>query len=230
MAPKGTSQVPSLLQQLQSDEAVLMMYVAGELPADDRAEVDRRLASDPRLRAELERLRDAHDAFAVAMAALDRSTRLPVPEAAALRRAGGLFRHWQAERSAQPPATAPASPQLRYPWWAYPASAAAAIVVAFLVWWGNADRRDEDRYVVPNLPLRFDTGDRPSTPDFLAAMILATSSPIDGPDDFGNLVAPTDYAILAPLLYETDAGGADEPGQADPAEPGREQDDSDLPL
>ena len=49
------------LQQLENNEAVLLMYLAGELPDEDRAEVERMLASDGGLRAtlaELSALRD----------------------------------------------------------------------------------------------------------------------------------------------------------------------------
>ena len=56
----GLTTMPSLLQQLENNEAVLLMYLADELPTDDLAEVEQMLANDPGLRAELESLRAAH--------------------------------------------------------------------------------------------------------------------------------------------------------------------------
>ena len=225
-----------MLQQLQSSEAVLVMYLADELPPEDRAEVARRLEADPRLRADLDRLRGAHDAVTAAMSALDRSTRLPAPEAAAVRRVAGAMREWHARRVARPVAPPPAAPA-RYPRWAYPVAAAASVVIGLVAWWGLSDRGSGDRFAGRNLPLQFDGGERPSTPDFMAAMILATSGPIDPPEEVALLVAPTDYAVLAPhavLMPEPAEGGgadgAEQPGEADPAQPEREQDDWQLFL
>lgn len=226
--------VSSLLQQLQSDEAVLMMYVADELPPEDRAEVERRLAADERLRANLERLREAQDAFGAAMPALDRSTRPPVPEAVAVRRVGAAVRQWQAARALRTAAEAP-PPSRRLPRWAYPLATAASVVIGLVAWWGFSDRREvRPRYAGPNLPLQLDAGERPSTPDFMAAMILATSGPVDPPEEVVALMAPTDYAVLAPhaaLLQDPSEGGTvEEPEDQDPAQIEREDDDWNLIL
>src|SRR5688572_26853076 len=133
--------VASLLDQLKSDDAVLLMYLAGELPAEDRAQVDGRLAADANLRAELDRLRETYDAFSGALERDDLlgSNRPVVPEAVAARRVGREMLLWQARRQAMRVA-APASSGPRYPWWVYPVAAAASVVLAFLVWWGNTDR------------------------------------------------------------------------------------------
>ena len=132
----------SVLQQLETNEAILLMYAAGELPAEDRAEVERRLDADLGLREQLDWLREAYDAFGDAVARDDRSAaaRLPVPEAVAVRRVGREMLLWQARRRAAAPVEGPSRSALRYPWWAYPAAAAASVVLAFLVWWGNTDR------------------------------------------------------------------------------------------
>jgi hypothetical protein len=74
-----------------------------------------------------------------------------------------------------------------------------------------------------NIPLRIDAGERPSTPDLMAAMIFATSGPMDPTDDFAALVDPTDYAILAPLIEANELGGPSRPDQEPELE--REQDD-----
>jgi anti-sigma factor RsiW len=132
--------VASVLEQLESNEALLLMYLAGELPEADRAEVERMLAVDAGLRDQLERLREAQDWFSEEMATGDSSARLAVSEGAAVRRVGRAMRQWQARRAASAPAPVAAPAGLRYPWWAYPLAAAASVVIAFLVWWGNTDR------------------------------------------------------------------------------------------
>ena len=62
----------SLLQQLENNEAVLLMYLADELPAEDRAEVEQMLATDAGMRAALESLRDVTRRVDEGLAAADR--------------------------------------------------------------------------------------------------------------------------------------------------------------
>jgi hypothetical protein len=138
----------SLLQQLENNEAVLLMYLAEELPAEDRAEVGQMLATDANLRAELERLRASQDGVTALVAAAD-AARRPRPAAPAVRRVGREIHQWQVRRFAPPPPPEP-SDELRFAWWSYPLATAAAVLIAFLVWWGNQDttvntdpRRDE---------------------------------------------------------------------------------------
>ena len=130
----------SVLQQLEGNDALLLMYLAGELPEADRAEVERMLSVDAGLREQLERLREAHGWFTEEMTRDDRSVRLAVSQGAAVRRVGRAMRQWHARRLAEAPVAAAAPSGLRYPWWAYPLAAAASVVIAFLVWWGNTDR------------------------------------------------------------------------------------------
>jgi hypothetical protein len=132
--------VASVLQQLVDNDAVLLMYLADELPAEDRAEVERMLVVDAALRDALERLREAYGWFDHAVARSDLSSRPAVSEAAAVRRVGRAMRQWHARRLAAAPAPRSGDSALRYPWWAYPLAAAASVVIAFLVWWGNTDR------------------------------------------------------------------------------------------
>ena len=128
----------NLLQRLENNEAVLLMYLADELPAEDRAEVEQLLAVDAGLRAELERLREAMDLSVDAIREVDRFTPLPVPRPVALRRMSRVVRQWQVARltKAHDEADEPRR-GLRYPWWTYPLATAAAVLLAFLVWWGN---------------------------------------------------------------------------------------------
>ena len=132
----------SLLEQLENNEAVLLMYLAGELGTEDRAEVEQTLAAEPGLRAELEKLRNDEQAFAVALKCADQQP-LPVAETVALRQVSRMMAHWQAERLAERARATAARRGLRYPWWVYPLASAAAILVAFLGWWGNTDTPPE---------------------------------------------------------------------------------------
>jgi anti-sigma factor RsiW len=185
--------VASILQQLPDDEAVLLMYLADELPPGDRTEVEQRLATDPRLRAVLENLRQAQDVFAAEMPALDRSARLPVPEAVAVRRVVRSMRQWHERRLATPPA-AETKPALRYPWWAYPLAAAASVVIAFLVWWGNSDRVSR-HYAVSETMIYPEANTSPSDAELLAAF-MSLSAPVEEPYATAALVEPSDYAVL----------------------------------
>jgi anti-sigma factor RsiW len=125
----------SLLQHLENNEAVLLMYLADELPADDRMEVDHMLATDPALRAELEELRLAQAAVVGGLDDLDKRELPPLSEAVVVRQVGRAMRQWKVDRLARQPSAAPHS-RLRFPWWVYPSASAAAIILAILVWWG----------------------------------------------------------------------------------------------
>src|SRR5688572_4971341 len=126
----------SLLHQLENNEAILLMYVADELSAEDRAEVEQMLNSDAGMRAELERLVAVREAAISAIASADEATRLPVAENVAVRRVMRMMRQWQIDHAQAPPPEEPVS-ELRFPWWSYPLTTAAAVLIAFLVWWGN---------------------------------------------------------------------------------------------
>ena len=204
-----------LLQQLHSDQAVLLMYLADELPAEERAEVARRLAADADLRAELERLRTAYESFAAAVERADRSARLPVPDSVAVRRVTRELHQWHARRLAAAARPGPA-PALRYPWWVYPVAAAASIVIAFLVWWGNTDRHvtgpDGSRYVIQRYSepsADYPSDSDPAISTYVSAELLAESlrlgEPVDPQadwDDLGGIqlaIAPSDENVFMGL-------------------------------
>jgi hypothetical protein len=85
---------------------------------------------------------------------------------------------WHARRLASPTEATPA-PTLRYPWWSYPLAAAASVVLAFLVWWGNTDRRMAP---IPYVKVPYSYGETsepapeaadPATSNYLSADLLA---------------------------------------------------------
>jgi len=84
--------VASLLDQLDRRESVLLMHLAGELSAGDRAEVQRRLAADPALAADLEQLRSTYDVIIGGLDRLDAADPLPVDTTVAVKRVGDVLR------------------------------------------------------------------------------------------------------------------------------------------
>jgi hypothetical protein len=125
----------SLLQQLENNEVILLLYLADELPAEDRAEVEQMLAVDGNLRLELERIRAAQGSVMADLRRLDAIIPPPVSEAVASRQVSRAMKQWQVDRLTHQPAPVERS-GLRYPWWTYPAASAAAIVLAIIVGWG----------------------------------------------------------------------------------------------
>lgn len=122
----------NLLGQLENNEAILLMYLAGELPAEERAEVEQMLASDAGLRQLLGELTALQADVTGAFARADTAMLLPRREAA-VRRVSRAIVAAQAEPAAPSPELEPLSKRLRLAWWAYPIAAAAAIVVAVVV-------------------------------------------------------------------------------------------------
>jgi anti-sigma factor RsiW len=130
--------MPGLLEQLGNEQAMLM-HQAGELPPEDAAELETMLKADPRLAQEAQELREIQQSVFDSLRRLDRLEPPPVTDAMALR---GVRRQLNLQHlTLIPTKQAPkgAGKRLRYPWWAYPMATAAAVLLAFLVWWGNSD-------------------------------------------------------------------------------------------
>jgi len=121
----------SQLNELDT-ESLLVMYLAGELTNGDKAAVERRLAAEPKLAAELDRLRELQAFCVDTLRRGDAEQRLPVSEGVAVRRISRAMQQWQIDRVRARPAMKKRG--LPLPWWCYPAAAAAAIIIGFLVW------------------------------------------------------------------------------------------------
>jgi anti-sigma factor RsiW len=120
-----------------NNEAILLLYLADEMPAEDRAEVERMLQSDAEMRSALARLESAVGAFETAMSTSD--ARPLASESAAIRRISMAMRRHSLESAAVAAASSKTAPALtlRYPWWTYPAIGAAAVLVISASWWGS---------------------------------------------------------------------------------------------
>ncbi len=121
----------SELNELDLDSQ-LVLYIAGELTNGAKAALEKRLAADPKLSAELARLRETQLFCAGAMRVGDEQLRLPVSEGVAVRRVGRVMAQWQVDRARAVAATAVKN--RRIPVWAYPAAAAAILIIGFLTW------------------------------------------------------------------------------------------------
>jgi hypothetical protein len=124
--------VKSYLQHLESNEAVLLMYLGNELPEQDRAEVDAMLASDSRLRSELENLRKTYQLAFDALESLDAITRPPMPQIAAQNGISQLIREWVDRRRRSTAAVSVSRRQ--FPWWRSTFAAAASLMVGYYIW------------------------------------------------------------------------------------------------
>jgi anti-sigma factor RsiW len=130
-----------------TDEALLLMYAADELPSSDRAEVDRRLIASSELRAQLDQLRHLNGAVMSAIDSLDRADGITTDLASSRRVAREIRRH-QTELAVRPAQSAP-NPRRNLAWLTYPAAAAAAIAFVLLGLWGVGAFDSMIKVVVP---------------------------------------------------------------------------------
>ena len=121
-----------MLEHLDNS-SLLLMYLADELPASQQAALERRIASDASLQAELESLREAQADFLTGMAKLDAAN--PVSQAAAIARITRAMRQHEVRRVALAPKQVGNHFWRRVPRWAYPVAAAAAILLVYVGVW-----------------------------------------------------------------------------------------------
>jgi anti-sigma factor RsiW len=127
----------SLLQQLENNEAILLMYQAGELPEADRREVEQMLAGDPALRMELAEIASMHDLMAAALGEADPSSQASRREAAVRQVSRAVAAaNLGAPRKLQPAAQSSRS-RTRIAPWAYPIAAAAMLVIGVMIFSDN---------------------------------------------------------------------------------------------
>jgi hypothetical protein len=126
----------SLIEQLRDDEALVTAYVLGELPPEDVATVERRVASEAEFAGLADRARRDYAAVQSALAVVDKGTRLPVVEEQAVRRVSRLIHQWHTGRLTHVPEPVAKEP-IRIPAWAYPMAAGVALFVGFCFWWAN---------------------------------------------------------------------------------------------
>jgi anti-sigma factor RsiW len=145
----------NLLQQLENNEAVLLMYLSGELPEDDRMEVEQMLASDPALRRALEELASLQEGTVETLSSADQRLALARGDAV-VRNVCRAMSAARVERvSSRPAAPEFGRSRLRIAWWVYPIAVAAMLVVGIMV------MSDSRPVSIPP--------DKPETPEFVDA-------------------------------------------------------------
>ena len=176
----------SLIHELDLD-GLMLMHVAGELPAEDAAEVAQLLSTDAGLRERLAAVgRDvaAGEAALAAADHVDPPAASPSASSVALRKVDRAVRQWHVDRAVGRQSTAPAGErQPRFPAWAYPAAAAAAVVVGTLSWWG------------------FKADGPPSGGGSLATTTTTTTTTAEPPPDDADLAR-------VPMLADATGGGS----------------------
>jgi hypothetical protein len=202
--------MPSLLHQLDNDSA-LVMFIAGELPAEDHAVVERRLAGDPEFRAQLDELRSAYRGAQEVITAVDGTERLALPEATAARRVGQAVRSWHARRLAEPePRERTLGGRLRLPAWAYvAASVAVAVIVALGIWGLRAD--NGNMKLGPLSPSLAQSPLSPNDPD-TTSLAKVDANPVQEFDPYPLVRAESESATLADVEDELYAMSQRSPG------------------
>jgi hypothetical protein len=156
----------NLLSQLENNEAVLMLYLAGELPQEDCIEVQRMLERDKALRAQYVAIGRLMDGAALSFG-MDAAMDTPADADHARQRISPVFRQWTAQRLSRPVAQARTAARST-PWLFYPLGAAAAILVGLAVFWSN---------VSPTTSNLLPRGELTCLPDFMESAGESTAEP-----------------------------------------------------
>jgi anti-sigma factor RsiW len=166
-----------MLDDSQNMQAVLLLYLAGELPADERADLEQRLAQDSALRQTLEELRSLDDGLTLM---LKESDAIAIPAAARESRRSTAVRQISramVRRQLREDASESVAPiQIKRGWmrtWAYPIAAAVGMIalgVFFLTSNGSMQKiTDEPTQVAvkstgsTSNPQEISPGDNPNT-------------------------------------------------------------------
>lgn len=122
-----------MIEKLENNEQILLMYLAGELPAEDRAGIEQMLAADTSLRRQYEQLQALHVAVGEGLGRLDEISPMPVNTDFAVRQVGRAIRQQLARPKVAPAAAASKGPGRSW-WWLYPTVAAASVTIVAMIW------------------------------------------------------------------------------------------------
>ena len=147
--------VVGVIEKLDNNEQVLLMFLAGELPVEDRQEVAQLLEVDAALRGELDELQGAQQFVDGQLAQLDEWSPLSVSADFAARKIGREMRQRMA-RPKEAPAVADVERPIRSWRWLYPTVAAASIAMIAMVWLGRQAMPGKSPYLP--VPSRVNTG------------------------------------------------------------------------
>jgi hypothetical protein len=180
----------NVIEKLENNEQVLLMYLAGELPAGDQADVDRLLAIDAGLRQGLAELQACQAFVDEEIAKLDDASALPVSVDAAARQAGRVMRQRMAEPKVEVAAQSSAL-RARSWWWLYPTVAAASILIVAMLW---LNRQTGPTRLGPEMPPMGDNGS-----DAGGQVAIQSPAPQTPASPRGTTPAPPAPAIASTL-------------------------------
>lgn len=175
-----------MIERLENNEQILLMYLADELPAEDRAEVEQMLKVDASLGRELKGLRAAQERVHETLGRLDDLSPLPVSVDFAARQVGREIRRELARPKIQ--YAAPVQDRQVRSWrWLYPTVAAASIAIIGMVWLGREAT--------------------PSNPVAVTGPTVLPRMPYNGAGQFeGQPMAKSDDALLIDTLQREVSG------------------------
>lgn len=211
----------SLLQELENNEAVLLMHLSGELGPTDAAEVEQMVAADPALAEQLWQMGLDYQAVVKGLSELDAAdapaSNADMASERRMRQIARLLRQWQVDRLSRP-APAPARHHRRFAWWTYPLATGVAALFIITVWWGfrpelpvatPADTNDNSAIAVNLTP---PTG-APSAPaaagsgveEAVASNSVAPDAQLlEGDQQAATLAHRSDSTALATSIFMTD--------------------------
>ncbi len=181
-----------MIEKLDNNEQVLLMYLADELDAEDQLEFEQMLAVDANLRNELRLLEESQRLLHEGLERLDEASPLGAVEAAAVRRASREIRRRLARPAAVSYAPPPLEHRRRSLWWAYPAAAAAVVILAAALWMPRHHAPVPQRIVQNTDPFPQDVGPYYSR---VFGPIRLFQDSWDQPGDFDEIAAPADEPV-----------------------------------
>lgn len=140
-----------MIEALDNPQQMLLLYLADELPPEDRAEVDRQLAGDKSLALELDRLSALRLEIEQGLARLDKSSGLSLRAEAAGRQVSREI----CRQLATPKVSASMAHERRHRHmmpWLVPAGIAAAVVIGIMGWIGHRQVISERMLAVKTTP------------------------------------------------------------------------------
>lgn len=165
------------IQQLSSEESLLLAYVAGELDGDELAELTRRMDADAMLPPRMRHLQKDYAAVMDQLQLLDQGR--ADNEEAALRRVDRLLTDWRIDKHSK--RVLEPVQHWHIPGWSYAAAAAVLLLVGFCFWWANNTPQDNSVAIV-STPTTMPTGEGP-----LASETAEPLTPEQMPLAFQNL-------------------------------------------
>jgi hypothetical protein len=205
-----------VIERLENNEQILLMYLAGELPPEDLADVEQMLASDATLRRDWEQMQALQSAMGQGLGHLDEISALPVSASFAARQVGRAMRQKLA-RPRVAPAAATTGGQPRSWWWLYPTVAAASIAIIAMVWVNRQQTPNSMPSLLPSLHGNTPLADAQNPGEDDDKLLLDSLSPSDRSDRSTNDDDPKQIASAGDPMPQDDISqyllNATSPGQ-----------------